>query len=192
MSDRPGSMEVEDVLSSIRRLVSDDLRPSPYGTAPAVKPEGAPLILTPALRITPAAGDPDVAADPGFVPVLSGPAPLERPPVDPQLEAGRFMAAWQADSTWTPEAETTEAVAAWQAETAGDPVAWPADPHLSCTGPAPDPAEVEAEMEAALREIVRDMIRDELQGDLGQRITRNIRKVLRAEIARALALRELR
>lgn len=41
--------------------------------------------------------------------------------------------------------------------------------------------------EDILREIVRDMIREELQGNLGERITRNVRKLVRAEINRALA-----
>ncbi|WP_226341187.1 hypothetical protein [Gemmobacter serpentinus] len=45
--------------------------------------------------------------------------------------------------------------------------------------------------EEALREVVRDMIREELQGALGERITRNVRKLVRAEINRALASRDL-
>ena len=45
--------------------------------------------------------------------------------------------------------------------------------------------------EAMLREIVRDVLREELQGRLGERITRNIRKLVRAEIARMMASEEL-
>lgn len=45
--------------------------------------------------------------------------------------------------------------------------------------------------EEALQEIVRLMIRDELQGDLGERITRAVRKLVRAEINRALVSRDL-
>jgi len=45
--------------------------------------------------------------------------------------------------------------------------------------------------EAALQEIVRQMIREELQGALGERITRNVRKLVRAEINRALVARDL-
>jgi hypothetical protein len=45
--------------------------------------------------------------------------------------------------------------------------------------------------EAALQEIVRQMIREELQGTLGERITRNVRKLVRAEINRALMARDL-
>jgi hypothetical protein len=38
---------------------------------------------------------------------------------------------------------------------------------------------------------VRDVLREELQGRLGERITRNIRKLVRAEIARVMASEEL-
>ncbi|TAG26869.1 MAG: hypothetical protein EAZ40_04275, partial [Rhodobacterales bacterium] len=45
--------------------------------------------------------------------------------------------------------------------------------------------------EAALNEIVRALIREELQGVLGERITQNVRKLVRAEINRALTARSL-
>lgn len=54
-----------------------------------------------------------------------------------------------------------------------------------------DPAEAEAMGEEALRDLVRELIVEELQGALGQRITRNIRKLVRAEIARAMATEQL-
>jgi uncharacterized small protein (DUF1192 family) len=45
--------------------------------------------------------------------------------------------------------------------------------------------------EDALRELVADIVKSELQGKLGERITRNVRKLVRREIQRALAAREL-
>ncbi len=42
-----------------------------------------------------------------------------------------------------------------------------------------------------LREIVSELLRDQLQGDLGERITRNVRKLVRQEIQRALAVRQI-
>jgi hypothetical protein len=45
--------------------------------------------------------------------------------------------------------------------------------------------------EHALQEIVRQTLRAELQGELGERITRNVRKLVRAEINRALMARDL-
>ncbi|MDT8856197.1 hypothetical protein RNZ50_14445 [Paracoccaceae bacterium Fryx2] len=44
--------------------------------------------------------------------------------------------------------------------------------------------------EEMLRDLVRDIIREELQGALGERITRNVRKLVRAEINRSLASRD--
>lgn len=44
--------------------------------------------------------------------------------------------------------------------------------------------------EDTLRELVSQMVREELQGELGDRITRNVRKLVRREIQRALASRE--
>ncbi|MEM6940195.1 MAG: hypothetical protein AAF943_16590 [Pseudomonadota bacterium] len=45
--------------------------------------------------------------------------------------------------------------------------------------------------ETALREIVSEIVRSDLQGALGERITRNVRKLVRREINRALAAQEL-
>lgn len=44
--------------------------------------------------------------------------------------------------------------------------------------------------EDRLRAIVAELLRDELQGPLGEKITRNIRKLVRREIERALAVRD--
>ncbi len=44
--------------------------------------------------------------------------------------------------------------------------------------------------EETLRELVSDIVRKELTGELGERITRNVRKLVRREIHRALATRE--
>ena len=45
--------------------------------------------------------------------------------------------------------------------------------------------------EEALRELVSDIVREELQGALGERITRNVRKLVRREIHRAMAAQDL-
>lgn len=44
--------------------------------------------------------------------------------------------------------------------------------------------------EDSLRDMISQMVREELQGELGDRITRNVRKLVRREIQRALASRE--
>ena len=45
--------------------------------------------------------------------------------------------------------------------------------------------------EETLRELVSEIVRAELQGDLGERITRNVRKLVRREIHRALTAHEM-
>lgn len=45
--------------------------------------------------------------------------------------------------------------------------------------------------EDMLRDLVADIVRQELQGSLGERITRNVRKLVRREIQRALTARDL-
>ncbi len=56
-----------------------------------------------------------------------------------------------------------------------------------------DPLETEDTIldEESLRELVTDIVREELQGALGERITRNVRKLVRREIHRALTAQEL-
>ncbi len=52
----------------------------------------------------------------------------------------------------------------------------------------PDVAQIDA---ASLHPLVASLIREEMQGELGERITRNVRKLVRQEIQRALTVREL-
>ncbi len=60
----------------------------------------------------------------------------------------------------------------------------------------PEPTEAHGSMVAAeldetrLREIVRDVLLEELAGPLGEKMTRNIRRLLRREVDRAMALRD--
>ncbi|APX89336.1 hypothetical protein BV394_06070 [Brevirhabdus pacifica] len=76
---------------------------------------------------------------------------------------------------------------------------------LATTGPAPSEAEELDEVapserfgaasepvmdEEALRELVAEMVRAELQGALGERITRNVRKLVRREIHQMLAAQD--
>ena len=306
MSEPMSSVEIEDVLSSIRRLVSDDLRPGgkkPDAAAPATSDK---LILTPALRIAaeeeapvaeapvessasfssvrqaaassrvdavmtevgrngdiggddwePAAGE-DVA---GFAKGSSSDWPsdwpeedaLTAPPGTSEVDTDHadwasIEAAEPADfSDANPDEgadagpaahPTTDDVAVMDQDDGRVPDSpdWveepvsvaDADDDFTAESPRLAQADVvqdpdwvdaaEAEVRAALedsatesvfarfddaathddrpfdeemlRDLVRDIIREELQGALGERITRNVRKLVRAEIARALAVRD--
>ena len=90
------------------------------------------------------------------------------------------------------EAEATKKEAAPEPpqETAEADAAEPAPEDTTATGEAiaalaalPD--------DEAMRLLIARMIREELQGDLGERITRNVRKLVRREIKRALTSRDL-
>lgn len=280
MSERMSSVEIEDVLSSIRRLVTQDLRPKP----PVI---GDKLLLTPALRVVPAADASETAPAPtatadepeDAVRELPSEAPFsddaavvadvlatdtaipvffhrhsavpdlaqavtsigaEVPAEGYEPENGETGPAdtmqvpdWP-DSAWVApdvisEVDEAEVVAlsdtapGWvqedDPEPAGEAVVGEApfveapfvearddDVEFDADG---DMAEAEAlaafadddessaspaltELdEGMLREIVRDIIREELQGALGESITRNVRKLVRAEINRAMVARDL-
>ena len=238
MSEPMTSGEIEDVLSSIRKLVSEDLRPAPRLPARAPQPEPDKLILTPALRVvegtaealaTLAAAD---APEPtrrlrldtvvaSFAAQVSPPADgweaetgdatvtrLVRPPqrIDRVAPAEAFPDAAAEDDTGAgqgiTDAEVVDPVAmgglhfAWQARRAGqglDDIADDLPPEAELLHGAEAAAETpEPEIDAeALADMVRDMLREELQGALGERMTRNIRKLVRAEVARILATKDI-
>lgn len=56
--------------------------------------------------------------------------------------------------------------------------------------PAAAPASALTE-ESALRAMIRDVLREELDGPMGERVTRNLRKLIRSELSRAFAARGL-
>ena len=102
----------------------------------------------------------------------------------PEAAQTRFEAAY--DEGFEPE---TEAFA-----DEFTPSATQQDDHLDEVSPeAPAEAEDEWQLqgdildEEALRDMVSEIVRQELQGALGERITRNVRKLVRREIHRALA-----
>jgi hypothetical protein len=97
------------------------------------------------------------------------------------------------DTAWANQAEA-EVIAALSAQSADLGAGLAAD---GAKRPNEKPAEA-AQMSQVLqldgevlRDVVRELIKEELQGGIGERITRNVRKLVRSEIARALALHDL-
>lgn len=113
------------------------------------------------------------------------------------------------DDQWEPDgagrddyAGTENPAMAWEDATddADPEEAADAAPDATLFGGQTQRADTSAEMlnadedildEDALRDLVSDIVRQELQGALGERITRNVRKLVRREIHRALAAQEL-
>lgn len=223
MPDPVKNAEIEDVLSSIRRLVADDA-PAPIEPPAPPKAEGADrLVLTPALRI-----------QPQETKAAEAPAP-EPAPVDDweevtledriaELEAAVASSddEYEPDGSEVEPAETTMDLSAFEDdafELSPEHAVHPAEeaapaPEIDvapevqdAVQEAPDaPAEENAADpsqdnvfeddlsevfdEEMLRDLVSEFVRKELQGELGERITRNVRKLVRREINRALAARD--
>lgn len=120
----------------------------------------------------------------GWVLADAGPAP--EAPIDPW--AGEEHAGLPEDDGFAAEPAAPAAEAPRAAEPHG-PAAAQATAAL-----ADDPEQEALEVvfdEQILRELVRDILREELQGRMGERMTRNIRKLVHAEIARLVAAQDL-
>lgn len=120
---------------------------------------------------------------------------------------GKISDRWEPDQAGTDDYSGTEAPAmAWEDDDLHrDGTGAPVDaggqetPPLFDTEPTPPPVEDNLDYSAddqlideeALRDLVSEIVREELQGALGERITRNVRKLVRREIHRALAAQEL-
>jgi|GEM_PF-342604 len=91
--------------------------------------------------------------------------------------------------------EDAEVVAEPIVEAVVETVIEQATPDDTASMEAPSAEQIEAESyeavldEEMLRELVGEIVRQELQGPLGERITRNVRKLVRREINRALTAR---
>ena len=212
MSDPVANVEVEDVLSSIRRLVSEDSRPS-IKTATSVTLSADRLVLTPALRVEDHQ-DEDVAAVEPTIRVWSefGAGPedqdamlVDRSENDSDATSDVYEPEYAEDVQdhyERPQEETHEVPEAPSMKS--DDVGSDSDAY-NAEGDNAETVEVDVEpqqavfsqpvdkllAENALHDIVRETVREELQGALGERITRNVRKLIRREIHRALAAQEL-
>lgn len=104
---------------------------------------------------------------------------------------------WEPDDAGTDAyAGTEQATMQWEDATEVPEPAEQTSAHESAVGDADSDVDSAVAFddvmdEAALRELVSDIVREELQGALGERITRNVRKLVRREIHRALAAQEL-
>ncbi|MBI1172099.1 hypothetical protein GC209_11920 [bacterium] len=138
------------------------------------------------------------------------PAPIKTAPdTSAQGTAEPEAATWHdeiPEATWAeaatpendlPEYDLPEADADWADEAEAEVIASLQQLEVEAASPAPEDltGAVQEEdnifSEQVLRELVRDLIREQLQGDLGERMTRNIRKLVKAEIARAVAVQAL-
>ena len=236
MSDALTNSEIEDVLTSVRRLVTHDTRKGDAGPA-----AGGRLILTQAQRIDAAKTD----APKAEAAQVQGPAPkaeseARQAAINPQVNSAPEAIQPAVPLTDGPdfrrlEATIAELEAAVSASgsvfepdgTESAPAsnvtalyakpsflhARPAESFLPPTAPSAPPASAAQKApatdvledgdadddelfetvidEATLRILVAQIVREELQGQLGERITLQVRKLVRSEIAKALDSRDL-
>lgn len=238
MSEPVSNAEIEDVLSSIRRLVSENTdTPRPV----SARDENAKkLVLTPAFRVLEGHGsEPEPSSEGQDADATTA----EQTEEDSELQnasetiddsvdttdLGQKIAALEAaisDSheEWEPDgseqeateaepiilqraapAHTIEALRPEFVEIPDDPPQKPVDvdtaspieeaeivaddePDDILAEDAGDGAFLDEEM---LREMVTQLVREELKGHIGERITRNVRRLVHREIRRAMAVRDL-
>ena len=116
---------------------------------------------------------------------------VDTPPEPPAPDAPMFAHSgpdYVADETLEELASDLSDFAESEAITsASEPEAYATEMDEELDGFLDDGGMVDEDM---LRKIVSDVVRDQLQGELGERITRNVRKLVRREIYRALASQE--
>lgn len=256
MSDNVVKAGIEDVLSSVKRLVSEDSRGKPTPDQQGATRKPGRLVLTDALRISkPAQPEvisakptPDVAdsAKPMLLrtcdivragdPANTSDDEVEAKAVksgssdDPAISLSAKIEALEAaiaqtEDQWEPDGDSGDAYSGtptqslpWNVEEefaaarsivltdeedASDPrpeadtaqhVEFIRSAQPVEADPAADVAEDVATMdldEETLRDLITEVVRQELQGAMGERITRNVRKMVRREIARALSAKDL-
>ena len=125
-----------------------------------------------------------------FTQPVPQPSPLSRAQVEPGLPKAdpahsRLVA--EPDRPGDEQA-AAEAFAAFETSGSADVAHESSQADLSQAEPS-DAGEMHLG-EQVLRELVRELILAELNGTLGERMTRNVRKLVRAEIARAMSLRQ--
>lgn len=113
-------------------------------------------------------------------------ASSDAPVTDPQDETD-FEEALNEALHSTPRAESAEPVGALEPATPGEAVTEKAESAPAAAVPGTSLDDIDEDI---LRPIVAQLIREELQGELGERITRNVRKLVRREILRAINSRE--
>ncbi|WP_300031860.1 hypothetical protein [uncultured Roseobacter sp.] len=245
MSNPVTNSQVEDVLSSIRRLVSDNKR---AGTPDRDADEADRLVLSPQQRVASQTGEtsdaPAAPASRAVLTLMPEDAVRQDGPVDDGVSetmparsgdhsatngdaarggsladkvAALETAIAARSDQWEPDGDGRDAYSGTRApaislqntvdlDGTGAPIGEdgePLEPVATVRAeagagvqpdadadPVPRPEEHILD-EAALTELVANIVRRELQGDLGERITRNVRKLVRREVMRALATRDL-
>lgn len=212
MTEAMSRHEIEDVLSSIRRLVSQDPQGRQAGQATGKPPLTGKLVLTSELRVGQGSAGARTPSPDDDTQVAAAPSdsPEQPDPAAPDSLLTRIKSAGStrpgAAQTEPQDSAETEAPATSLEDAALEATLSRLESMLAAGGtphPAPEQSAPEQPARAAqaestdqlidesmLQQLVAQIVRQELQGELGEKITRSIRKLVRAEVARELALRQ--
>jgi len=158
---------------------------APEAAEEAYRPILPPVVLTPKTDEAPAGDDGDT--------IVSAPQEPEKATTAAAFTSSRNRAP-ETSATEQIKPETTAAPASNRFDTSEIASAQAAPSPSPSPSPENDmalPGDDQFIDEEMLRDMVGDIVRAELQGALGERITRNVRKLVRREIHRALAAHEL-
>lgn len=203
MSDIARTDEIDAVVSSVRKLVSHgekNARPQRVNGDWGHHPDR--YVLTPALRVA----DTDAAAEcrTEDVLVLDAAKRADRAGLEATIAELEAAVVAQPDD-WEPDEGEDFDEAAWAASAFQLHAVADAAEEQALTEDVPPPPEQEDAADVlpqdndaampvdqdALRAMVVEILREELAGDMGERITRNVRKLVRREINRVLVSREM-
>ncbi|NSX56167.1 hypothetical protein [Parasulfitobacter algicola] len=187
MSDPVTNTEIENVLSSIRRLVAEDPQVVATNNGPAER-----LVLSDTDRVAQAMKAQNAIGQ-------SDPVTEKQPAKqDTIIDRARvqivdFSDIKALDGKSAANRTKVEAHTVIEEEVTTQPLATVEQEDDFADD---EPVDILAEEvisidEESLRDMVAELVRQELQGELGERITRNVRKLIRREIHRALASQEL-
>ncbi|MCU0902914.1 MAG: hypothetical protein MUE83_03450 [Tabrizicola sp.] len=209
----PGDADPPDVAPVVEALGADSAWEDELWIPPEPVPLGeVALAADEAAVLTAPPSDPE-ASDPEASDVDDTAAPWAEVPADwaeggsvpfvPLRRRAEQFAARLASTGEPPDLQGPEPVQAVTASAEAATEAGPVVPTAETVVDSPRDGRIATELldedgtplavldESALTEIVRQVLRAELQGELGERITRNVRKLVRAEINRALIARDL-
>ncbi|WP_170782713.1 hypothetical protein [Ruegeria lacuscaerulensis] len=223
MTDKVVDGRVEDVLSSIKRLVGEEGRKIPDLVPSSLARKPGRLVLTDALRVEDNEdGKPiaDPVVDASVKPMVlrardavesEASQPVPTPEKVPSFSLSSKIEALEAaiartEDQWEPDGDSDDAYSGTPTRALGWSVGNEAkedevveeglsdtkatfirDPEVIAATEAEEQPEPPAMDEDALRQLIAQVVREELQGVLGERFTRNVRKMVRREIYRALA-----
>lgn len=200
----PDGSESEDMPDAFVFQHRYDVRPTPKDTPPQAEPDAAEAEAeiaeeAPAAEAEPAAAMEEPKRD-RIIEVIRAVPDMPTPAAedDAAVEASEPAQAFEPEADEAPEpvADVADEIVTEDAEDLVSDEAWDEveaaehddDGWEEVSPSARDDSNEAIIDEDALRELVAQLVREELQGSVGERITHNVRRMIRREIARALSL----